>query len=121
MSWSGPMNVNVYNRTGGTISELTASHTWKGSTTSVRPTSLPDGALTNFAIETGSGGSDEWTVTFVYGGKRYYRDGKQCNVDEKDRTSGQSIEIKLQSPESGWTIKMPLSSSCVNIDYDVQD
>lgn len=118
--WEGPMQVDVQNLTGADISQVTVSHTWKGSTTSLSGVNLPVGSAQPFAIRTGSGSEDEWTVTFVFGGTIYYRDGKVCNVKEKDRTSGQTIKIQLLPPTTGWSIVMPLSGTCKHVSYDKQ-
>ena len=117
MSWSGPMTVYVRNLTGGAISRATAGHTWQASNTSAGPADLSAGGMMDFAIECGSGGSDKWSVGFWIGATKYYRDGKSCDIAEKDRTSGQAIYLDLQEPGSGWSIKLPLSSSCMNNTY----
>ena len=114
------MQVDVHNLTGGDISAATISHTWKGSTTGLSGVSLTVGSALPFAISTGSGSDDRWTVTFVLGDTIYYRDGKVCNIKEKDRTSGQTIKIQLLPPATGWSIVMPLSSSCIDNFYDRQ-
>jgi hypothetical protein len=118
MSWNGTMNVIVTNQTGGTITDATAAHSWQASNTSVGPQTLGEGQSMSFGINVGSGGSDTWSIGFVLGSTKYYRTGKQCNVEESDLDSGSPIYINFLPPSQGWSIEMPSSSSCTDNFYN---
>jgi len=118
MSWSGNMKVIVTNQTGGTITEATAAHSWQSSNTSVGPQTLAQGQQMSFGISVGSGGSDTWSIGFLIGTTKYYRTGKQCNVEESDLDTGNPIYINFLPPSQGWSIEMPSSSSCTDNFYN---
>jgi len=118
MSWNGNMNVIVTNQTGGTITDATAAHSWQASNTSVGPQTLAQGQSMSFGISVGSGGSDQWSIGFISGGTKYYRTGKQCNVEESDLDSGSPIFINFLPPSQGWSVELPSSSSCTDNYYD---
>lgn len=121
MSWSGTMNCIITNQTGGAITGLSASHQWEGNTdaaTDVPPT-LANGASISFSVNVGSGGSDEWSVRFTDAqGNCWYREGKQCDVEEDDLNSGLPVNINLLNSSQGFSIELPSSSSCTDNSYD---
>lgn len=121
MSWSGTMKCIVTNQTGGPITGLSASHEWEGVTNSPTevPPSLADGESISFSINVGSGGSDEWTVRFTDAqGNCWYRNGKQCDVEEDDLNSGLPVNVNLLNSSQGFSIELPSSSSCTDNSYD---
>ncbi|HEX8150110.1 MAG TPA: hypothetical protein VF591_23200 [Pyrinomonadaceae bacterium] len=121
MNWYGTMKCVVTNQTGGTIFGLSASHQWKGYTdlaTNVPPT-MENGQSVTFIINVGSGGSDEWAVRFNDAqGNCWYRQGKQCNVEEDDLNSKAPVHLNLLSSSQGFSIELPSSSSCPHNHYD---
>lgn len=120
MSWSGTMNCAVTNQTGGTIKELTVLHQWEAFSDAPNPTpSLEDGSSISFTIHVGSGGSDEWSLRFIdEHGSCWFRNQKQCDVEEEDLQSGLGVNVNLLSSEQGFSIEMPESSSCTDNSYD---
>lgn len=122
MSWNGEMTCVVTNQTGGTITNVSLIHQWKSfqDTPNPNPTpSLKDNASISFTINVGSGGSDEWSVTFTDAqGACWYRNGKQCDVEENDYQSGAPVSVNLLNSAQGFSIEMPASSSCPDNFYD---
>jgi hypothetical protein len=121
MAWPGTMNCVVTNQTGGTITNLSVLHQWEGymdqPTPDVTP-SLAQNESVSFQVHVGPGGSDDWTLSFVDSkGKNYYRNDKQCDVEEEDVQSGNPIYINLLPPAQGFSIEMPSSSSCNDNSY----
>lgn len=121
MSWSGEMTCVVTNQTGGTITNLTAAHQWDQYNDVLNPNptpSLESGASASFLIHVGSGGSDEWSVGFTDAqGQCWYRNGKQCDVEDGDYNSGAPVNVNLLSGSQGFSIELPESSSCTDNSY----
>jgi len=117
MSWSGSITVNVNNQTGGDITGLQVTHTWvtdgdKSTYIPNQPVPLAAGATVAFTANTGNG-SDDWSVTFIdVNGICWARKRKQCDIEQKDVTSGSPINFNLLNGNQGFSIEMPLSSSC---------
>lgn len=114
MSWTGSITVVVNNQTGGAVSNLSVTHMWKQSQDTLpgQPISLANNASAQFTANTGSGGSDTWSVTFNdASGNCWYRNGKQCNIESGDIGAGQ-INFNLQPGSQGFSIELPESSSC---------
>jgi hypothetical protein len=118
MAWEGDLAVVVTNQTGGTITEAHCQHTWDDKKQQIGPRDLDDNGTMELTVRSGSGGSDEWSITFWSRGVNYYRKNKQCNITEGDLNSGRAIYINLLGPSTGWSIEMPDSSSCLNNYYD---
>ncbi|HYO13846.1 MAG TPA: hypothetical protein VE685_11690 [Thermoanaerobaculia bacterium] len=122
MSWSGTMTCTVTNQTGGTITNLSILHQWEGFADAPNPNptaSLAEGASISFTINVGSGGSDEWSLRFIDAtGACWYRDQKQCDVEDEDLESGQPVLVNLLNGNQGFSIEMPESSSCTDNYYD---
>jgi hypothetical protein len=122
MSWSGQMTCTVTNQTGGTITSLTVHHQWNqfNDVPNPNPTlTLANDASISFTINVGSGGSDDWSITFTDAqGNCWYRNQKQCNVEEEDLQSGQAVALNLLPGSQGFSIEMPVSSSCTDNHYD---
>ena len=122
MSWSGTMTCTVTNQTGGTITNLTVAHQWEGFTDSPNPNPTPsveNGASFSFTINVGSGGSDEWSLRFIDAqGNCWFRNEKQCDVEEEDFQSGAPVNLNLLSGSIGFSVEMPVSSSCTDNSYD---
>lgn len=117
MGWDGVMTVNVNNQTNGPIYGAVCFHQWNGNTNSGGPQDLPDGGSFSFQINVGSGGSDDWSVAFIDGGGNgWYRNGKQCNVEESDYETG-PININLLPSSTGFSVELPSSSSCTDNYY----
>jgi len=115
------MICTVTNQTGGTITFPSVSHLWQGVTNALthRPASLADGESVSFTINVGAGGSDEWSVRFTDAqGNCWYRDSKQCDINEDDLKSGLPVKINLLNGSQGFSIEPPVSSSCVDNSYD---
>jgi hypothetical protein len=122
MSWGGTMTCSVTNQTGGTITSVSVVHLWNQYHDAPAPNptpSLDNGDTISFQINVGSGGSDDWSVSFTdASGACWYRNGKQCNVEEEDYTSGSPVNINLLSGAQGFSIELPSSSSCTDNYYD---
>ena len=71
-----------------------------------------------FDIDVGSGGSDLWSVRFDDGTNCYNRSNKQCNVDESDYQSRKPVVIDLGPGGQGFSVLLPVSSSCKDNRYD---
>lgn len=118
MNWSGTMTVNVTNQTNGPLHTVCAAHTWNGKTSRVGPQDLAPNASITFQVSVGGGGSDEWSIGFTDpSGNQYYRNGKQCNVEESDYKSKKPIVINLLPLGTGWSVELPESSSCTDNSY----
>jgi hypothetical protein len=118
MGWDGNMTVNVNNQTGGTIYGAICFHQWSGNTSNGGPLDLPNGGSFSFPINVGSGGSDDWSVAFIDAqGNGWYRNGKQCDVEESDYGSGGSVNINLLGSSTGFSVELPSSSSCTDNYY----
>jgi hypothetical protein len=122
MSWGGTMTCTVTNQTGGTIKNLSVLHHWEQyqDVPNPNPTpSLANDESISFKINVGPGGSDEWSIAFTDAqGQCWYRNGKQCNVEESDLNSGSPVNLNLLSGSQGFSIEMPYSSSCTDNGYD---
>lgn len=122
MSWSGTMTCTVTNQTGGTITGLIVHHQWEQYNDHPNPNPTPSLAnddSVSFQINVGSGGSDDWSITFTDAqGNCWYRNQKQCNVEEEDQQSGQPVAVNLLPGTQGFSIEMPVSSSCTDNGYD---
>lgn len=122
MSWSGTMNCNIVNATGGTITNVTFSHEWNGIANAPlfnQNQGFANGDSVSFTINVGEGGSDLWSVQFTDAqGKCWYRKGKQCDVSEEDFESGKPVTAQLNPGTVGFSIELPVSSSCPDNYYD---
>ncbi|ROO87362.1 delta endotoxin-like protein [Actinocorallia herbida] len=120
MSWQGSMQCIVTNKTGGPITNVSVSHAWNATqSTSAPELSNGDSILTPFSIETGSGGSDLWTISCVdASGETWGRTDKQCDIEEEDYDSGEAVRITFGPLSEGWSVTLPLSSSCTDNYYD---
>lgn len=122
MSWSGTMNCNIINSTGGTITNVTFSHEWNDSANA--PIFNPNQGFANgdsveLTINVGEGGSDLWSVQFTdASGNCWYRKGKQCDVSEDDYNSGNPVNAVLNAGTVGFSIELPVSTSCPDNYYD---
>lgn len=123
MSWTGTMQCTVTNQTGGTITNLTVHHQWEQYNDHPEPnptSTLDNDQSVTFTINVGSGGSDDWSLTFTdASGACWFQNDKQCNVEEGDFESGQPIALNLLPGSQGFSIEMPFSSSCTDNAYDV--
>jgi hypothetical protein len=120
MSWNGTMQCIVTNDTGGPITDVAVSHTWTDDgTQSTTSQSMAQAYAIEFAISVGDGGSDEWTISLVdVSGEMYGRVDKQCDVEEEDYDSGNPVRISLGPLTVGWSVQLPVSSSCTDNYYD---
>jgi hypothetical protein len=120
MSWNGTMTCTVTNQTGGTITNLSVLHQWKSSINVPNPNPIPSLAKeksVSFPINVGAGGSDEWSLSFTDAqGRSWFRNGKQCDVEEDDLQSKSPVNLNLGS--QGFSIEMPASSSCTDNLYE---
>ncbi len=113
LEYSGNMTCIVNNQSGGPITDVSVSHQWKGITNTYGPTSLNTGANGSFEIQVGSGGSDEWSVRWTDAdGQCWYRSDKQCDVYDEDLNSGKPVNVNLINGDQGFSVEMPVSSSC---------
>lgn len=119
MSWQGNMQCIVMNNTGGPITNVSVAHTWNATqSVSVGELAQGDVILTPFSIETGSGGSDLWTISCVdASGENWVRSGKQCDIEEEDFDSGEAVRVTFGPFTDGWSVIMPVSSSCTDNYY----
>ena len=121
-SWGGTMTANFVNSTGGTISNMAFSHSWNdGTDMPIIPagSTLADGATLPLTIHVGEGGSDTWSVKFTdASGDCWYRDNKQCDVEQEDFASGKPVTVQLLAGNVGFSVLMPVSESCVDNYYD---
>ena len=122
MSWGGTMTCNIVNKTGGTITGVTFSHQWNGAAQApiFNPNDpFTDGMVVPFTIQVGEGGSDEWSLQFTdAAGNCWYRNGKQCDVEEEDFQSGKPVTAVLGPGTVGFSIKTPVSDPCLDNYYD---
>lgn len=119
--WTGEMTCVVTNQTGGPITKATTFHGWNNGSQGPLAFSLEDGGSVSFDFKTGSGHDDYWSVSFTDAeGNVWYRDDKQCNVDESDYQSGKPVRINLLAPSTGWSVELPVSSGCPDNYYDQQ-
>lgn len=121
MSWGGTMTCNVINNTGGTITGFSIFHQWNDSVDEPLLTGqpVPDRETIPFTIHVGEGGSDDWTLKFIdAAGNCWYRDAKQCDVEQEDLESGQPVQVILNAGSSGFSILTPVSQPCPNNYYD---
>lgn len=118
----GQMGCTVTNQTGGTITNVSVLHQWSSYQDSPNPNPTPSLGSNDeiqFQINVGSGGSDDWSVTFTdSSGQCWYRNGKQCDVEDSDYKSGSPVNINLLAGSQGFSIEMPSSSSCTDNSYD---
>ncbi|HEV3485265.1 MAG TPA: hypothetical protein VG106_07650 [Vicinamibacterales bacterium] len=121
MSWGGQMTCNIINNTGGAITNVTFSHEWNGGAQEpiFGTDPFPDGGTAPFTIQVGDGGSDLWSVQFTDAdGNCWYRKDKQCDVSEDDFTSGNPVNAVLKAGKVGFSIELPVSTSCPDNYYD---
>ena len=122
MSWSGSMNCNIINSTGGTITKVTFSHQWNGAAQAPlfnQNEGFADGDSVEFTIDVGEGGADLWSVQFTDAeGNCWYRNGKQCDVSEDDFKSGKPVKAVLKAGKVGFSIETPKSDPCPDNFYD---
>ena len=122
MSWGGTMQCIVVNQTGGPITKVTFSHEWNGSAQAPlfnQSTPFENGASVDFPITVGEGGSDLWSVQFLdVAGNCWYRNGKQCDIEESDYDSGKPVYAMIKPGNVGFSIDLPVSTSCKDNDYD---
>lgn len=125
MSWGGSMKCIIVNQTGGTITNVTFSHQWNGAAQAplFSPTDpFENGDSVEFGITVGEGGADLWSVKFNDAqGKCWFRDGKQCDVEESDYDSGKPVYAMLKPGTIGFSIDLPVSESCKDNHYDSCD
>lgn len=121
MSWNGSMTCQVTNQTTDKIFGVFVRHQWtEDNSSSVPPTNPtavlePDGKI-SFTINVGSGGSDLWSLAFINtSGQCYYRENKQCNVEEEDLGN---VPVYINLEPNNFSIVMPKSSSCNENDYN---
>ena len=123
MGWTGSITVNVNNQTGGQITNVNVSHTWSGNTQSpgqnltIAANNQPQ---VSFTASTGSGSSDEWSVQFNDASNNcWFRNDKQCDIEQEDVTAPNAvINFNLGPGTQGFSIDLPVSSSCSDNDYD---
>lgn len=122
MSWAGTMICNITNSTGGSITKLTFSHQWNESVDEpiVNPNQpIADGDSFPLTIHVGEGGTDLWSVQFTDSqGNCWYRNQKQCDIEQEDFDSGNPVKALLGPGNLGFSIMMPVSSSCTDNYYD---
>ncbi|HEX3109275.1 MAG TPA: hypothetical protein VHU41_09285 [Thermoanaerobaculia bacterium] len=122
MSWGGTMTCNIENKTGGTITGVSFAHQWNGGVD--QPIFNPNDPFTNnmvvpMTIHVGEGSSDDWTVRFTDAdGNCWYRNEKQCDIEQEDLQSGKAVHAVLGPGKVGFSIKLPVSSSCLDNYYD---
>lgn len=124
MTWQGTMKCQLQNALGLEIDSLNFSHNWtNGSGPDSPPNNgsitLKAGELLEFDINVGSGGDDDWSFSFAVGGGSYSRNGKQCDIEYDDYSSGDPVSVIFMPAETGWSINMPSSSSCTDNSYSV--
>jgi len=121
-TWGGTMTANFVNSTGGTISSYSFSHSWNnGTDMPLIPagSTMADGDVLPLTIHVGEGGADTWTVKFTdANGNCWYRDGKQCDVEQEDFNSGKPVTVQLFAGSVGFSVLTPVSESCTDNYYD---
>ena len=122
MSWSGTMKCEIVNATGGSITKVTFSHEWNGSANAPlfnQNQPFANGEKVSFTINVGEGGADLWSVQFTDAeGNCWYRQSKQCDVSEDDFNSGKAVRAVLKAGNVGFSIELPVSTSCLDNYYD---
>lgn len=116
--WSGTMTCNVQNRTGGRIS-VVVKH-YQNKTVDTLPfTIMENNESRNLTINVESPYTDEWSVFFmITSGLYLYRVQKVCNVTESDLKSGKPVNVVLRPQVQGFSISLPVSSSCNDNSYN---
>jgi len=102
---------------GAKITNVKVTHSWtNGSGPDVfTASSIPDKENGNFEINVGSGGSDEWSVQWTDGyGQCWFRNNKQGDIFEEDFRSGKPVNVNLLNGQQGFSVEMPVSSSCTD-------
>jgi hypothetical protein len=118
MSWTGTMTCEVVNETGYEITNVSAAHTWNDKPSEKSVPVLGSGESFAFKFECGAEGNDYWSVSFTDNrGRDYFRDQKQCNLEQDDYQSGSPVFINLLDPEQGFSIELPYSASCLDNPY----
>ena len=117
--WGGDIDCYVTNQTGGPITGVRVSHDWDGRTQPFSAERLEDGETHDFYVQTGQGGHDHWTVSFTdASGSGWHRKGKQCDITVDDFRSNRPVWITLGPGRRGFSVTMPVSSSCNDNYYD---
>lgn len=113
-AYEGTMTLDVKNSSGQTLTGVAVAHDWtNGGLEKETFANLRNGESQSFYIEVGSGGHDQWTVSFIEeDGSCFYRVGKQCDVLSSDLSSGGPVTISLFGGSSGFSVNMPSSDSC---------
>jgi len=98
----------VVNCTGNTITGVTVTHTAGTFTNTAPSNAMAPASSINQALNTETGSSDSWSVTFTMNGQTYSRSGKGCDFEQEDEA--QTCIVSLY--QADWSIVMPVSSSC---------
>jgi hypothetical protein len=122
MSWTGQIPCVVTNQTGGVITNFSVSHSWNGNTDVPNPNPTPqlaDGATISFICNSGSGSSDEWTLTFTdVTGQCWTRSNKQCDIEQEDIGPNLAVLLNILNPSQGFSIETPVSDPCTDNSLD---
>jgi len=109
----------VTNQTGNLITSVSIQKFFGDSpdgSVSVDTMNLNDQISFNFTG--GSGSGDYWTLQFNLNGVTYYRNRKRCDVETEDLSAPQPVNLNLLPPAQGFSVEMPVSSSCDDNYYD---